>query len=111
MQPLLYFLLWAGLIFIMMRFGCGAHVMGHGSHGGHKTDEGSPKEQRQITPLKATDPVCGMTVEPAKAKSSLFEGVAYYFCSNQCREKFEAAPGTYISRSKSLEPEKEHHHA
>ena len=30
MQPLLYFLLVAGLFIVMMRFGCGAHVMGHG---------------------------------------------------------------------------------
>lgn len=24
-----YFLVWAALIFLMMRYGCGAHVMGH----------------------------------------------------------------------------------
>ena len=35
MEALIYFALWAGLIFLMMRFGCGAHVMGHGhGHGG-----------------------------------------------------------------------------
>ncbi|MCK9994604.1 MAG: hypothetical protein Dbin4_03124 [Alphaproteobacteria bacterium] len=32
MNSLLYFALWAGLIFVMMRFGCGAHIMGHGGH-------------------------------------------------------------------------------
>jgi hypothetical protein len=35
MMSLLYFLLWAGLFLVFMRFGCGAHVMGHGH--GHKT--------------------------------------------------------------------------
>ncbi len=111
MQPFIYFIVWAVLIFVMMRFGCGAHVMGHGSHHGHKTGESTEKGQLPTTPLKATDPVCGMTVEPAKAKSSIFEGIPYYFCSNDCREKFEAAPGTYISQSKASGPEKEHHHA
>ncbi len=30
MEALLYFAVWAAFIFLMMRFGCGAHVMGHG---------------------------------------------------------------------------------
>ena len=38
MSALSYFLIWAVIIFLMMRFGCGAHVMGHGhgkiKHGG-----------------------------------------------------------------------------
>lgn len=29
MHTLMYFLIWGALIFVMMRFGCGAHVMGH----------------------------------------------------------------------------------
>ena len=36
MEALLYFALWAGFIFLMMRFGCGAHIMGHG-HGDGRT--------------------------------------------------------------------------
>lgn len=35
MGMLLYLLLFAGLFILMMRFGCGAHVMGHGQHGNH----------------------------------------------------------------------------
>jgi hypothetical protein len=27
-QDVLYFLVWAGPFFVVMRFGCGAHVMG-----------------------------------------------------------------------------------
>lgn len=30
MSALLYFLLWGAFFFVMMRFGCGAPVMGHG---------------------------------------------------------------------------------
>src|ERR1041384_671231 len=44
------------------------------------------------------DPVCGMTVDPAKAAGS-FEhaGRTYYFCSLGCREKFTADPEKYLS--------------
>jgi len=41
METILYFLFWAGLIFIMMRFGCGAHVMGHGKSGTTRDGPGS----------------------------------------------------------------------
>jgi uncharacterized membrane protein YraQ (UPF0718 family)/YHS domain-containing protein len=37
----------------------------------------------------ATDPVCGMTVDPASAPASAVrEGETYYFCSLGCRDKF-----------------------
>lgn len=39
MGTLLYFAVFAGLFFLMMRFGCGSHVTGHG-HGGHEKQEG-----------------------------------------------------------------------
>ena len=35
MGLLLYLLLFGGLFLLMMRFGCGAHVMGHGQHRQH----------------------------------------------------------------------------
>ena len=31
-QNVLYYLIWAGVFFVMMRFGCGAHIMGHSHH-------------------------------------------------------------------------------
>ena len=34
LQNLLYFAIWAGLFFLMMRYGCGSHIMGHGHHHG-----------------------------------------------------------------------------
>src|SRR5437588_1845154 len=53
-------------------------------------------------PPKAKDPVCGMSVDPAKAAGKVeHQGKAYYFCSKRCAErfaqdpeKFLAAPGT-----------------
>jgi Cu+-exporting ATPase len=43
-----------------------------------------------------TDPVCGMTLEESAAKASTdYEGKRYYFCSDACREEFEAHPDQY----------------
>ena len=39
------------------------------------------------------DPVCGMTVDRAKALRLERDGVTYYFCGPGCRERFETAPG------------------
>ena len=99
----LYFLVWAGLIFFMMRFGCGAHVMGHGHHhGSHSEDPSSPPE-------KAVDPVCGMIIATKGAKSSVHAGHIYYLCSTSCRDKFEAAPASY-AKTESASPHEGHHH-
>jgi uncharacterized membrane protein YraQ (UPF0718 family)/YHS domain-containing protein len=40
----------------------------------------------------ATDPVCGMTVDRAKAVTAERAGRTYYFCSEDCREAFEREP-------------------
>jgi YHS domain-containing protein len=40
----------------------------------------------------ATDPVCGMKVDRAKAVVKEFGGETYYFCSGHCLHAFEAAP-------------------
>ncbi|HEY0145947.1 MAG TPA: YHS domain-containing protein, partial [Methylovirgula sp.] len=43
------------------------------------------------------DPVCGMSFDPATAKHHLVHaGHDYFFCSGNCREKFEAAPESYL---------------
>jgi Cu+-exporting ATPase len=45
----------------------------------------------------ATDPVCGMSVDPATAKHSTeHQGQTYYFCSNGCKTKFAADPEKYL---------------
>jgi Cu+-exporting ATPase len=45
----------------------------------------------------ATDPVCGMAVEPSDAAATASHGgKTYYFCSVGCRDKFVADPGKYL---------------
>src|SRR6185312_441668 len=45
----------------------------------------------------ATDPVCGMSVDPATAKHKAEHGgQTYYFCCNGCKTKFTADPNKYL---------------
>jgi len=44
------------------------------------------------------DPVCGMTVAVATARHvGQYDGRTFYFCNPRCREKFLAAPHSYLS--------------
>jgi Cu+-exporting ATPase len=43
-----------------------------------------------------TDPVCGMTIDPAEAAgSSTYDGTTHHFCSRGCQRKFDGAPALY----------------
>ena len=47
---------------------------------------------------KVQDPVCGMEIDPAQAEGHLdYEGKTYFFCSAQCRQKFEANPAQFAT--------------
>jgi P-type Cu+ transporter len=51
-------------------------------------------------PNTVRDPVCGMYVEPARARGSAeFQDKTYYFCSPRCVERFKAEPGKYLAPS------------
>src|SRR5512139_752907 len=44
------------------------------------------------------DPVCGMTVDPARAKGQYeHQGTTYYFCSPVCQARFAADPARYLA--------------
>lgn len=43
----------------------------------------------------AKDPVCGMMVDKAKAKNTMYAGKDFYFCSDTCQGKFKSQPSTY----------------
>jgi Cu+-exporting ATPase len=54
--------------------------------------------------VHATDPVCGMSVDPQTAKHRLaHKGQDYFFCSGRCRERFEAEPEKFLV-AKAPEP-------
>ena len=49
--------------------------------------------------VQATDPVCGMAVDPTTAKHRAEYGEqTYFFCSAGCHQKFLADPGKYIAQ-------------
>jgi YHS domain-containing protein len=108
-------LLWYGLIalafFFMMRGGCGAHVMGHG-HGRHHDQERDQTGDRwgQLPSGMAIDPVCGLQVDPASAKSAVHRGRPYFFCSAEHRDAFEAEPERYVRGSVPASGREAHSH-
>jgi YHS domain-containing protein len=112
MSTLLYFLFWGALFFLMMRFGCGAHIMGHG-HGQHEAQgEGAgAAPPRWVPPETDIDPVCRKSVRTDSARSAVYRGTVYYFCSAEHRDAFEAAPERYVdSQVRADAKAMEHHH-
>jgi P-type Cu+ transporter len=64
------------------------HVHGRKKHRRAAPDEG-----------KTIDPVCGMTVDPAKTPHHAhFGGQEFHFCSAKCRERFEARPEIFLDQ-------------
>lgn len=47
----------------------------------------------------ATDPVCGMKVEPGREKAKTeYRGRPYFFCSESCLKKFQSDPERYVRK-------------
>lgn len=47
----------------------------------------------------ATDPVCEMKIDPAKAAAtSEYEGTAYYFCAISCKTTFDKDPRSFATK-------------
>src|SRR5438067_4323263 len=56
-------------------------------------------------PSTLTDPVCGMTVDPATAAGTAeHEGRTYGFCCPSCLERFRAAPAEFVGRPGAAGP-------
>lgn len=70
------------------------HSASHGCCASSK----APSEQAEPEAGKTLDPVCGMTVDPAKSPHhAVHAGHDYAFCSAGCRTKFLADPEKYLS--------------
>ena len=114
MESLLSFLIWAGLIVLMIGLGRDSR-----SNAQERTrllwpfeSSGAAKpDLRWVPPEKDVDPVCAKTVSTARANPSVHAGLVYYFCSRECREVFEAAPDLYVGHRRASRPELERSHA
>ena len=61
---------------------------GHGHSCGHTTSASE----------RETDPVCGMTVDPARSSHRAdHAGTTYHFCSARCRERFIAETARFLA--------------
>src|SRR6476620_6287012 len=53
----------------------------------------------------ATDPVCGMQVDPGAGRpTAAHEGHTYYFCSPGCQTKFNSDPKRYLTKHDAPKP-------
>jgi YHS domain-containing protein len=113
MEAFLYFIIWAAAIFVMMRFGCGTHVMGHQGNCATSGEESETthNEVRWVAPETDVDPVCGKEISTDEAKPTVHGGNVYYLCSRECREVFEVAPELYIGGPANKQPRLEQSHA
>src|SRR5208283_2724138 len=55
------------------------------------------------TEATVKDPVCGMTVDPAKARGKAqYKGDTYHFCSPQCMHRFVSEPAKFLPEDDRL---------
>lgn len=72
---------------------------GHAHHTHHGVASAPDPQDVEV------DPVCGMAVNRATAKHRVeFAGRPYFFCGAGCREKFMAAPESYLAKQKAPPP-------
>jgi hypothetical protein len=58
----------------------------------------------------AIDPVCGMQVQTAHAPArATHDGTTFWFCSDRCRERFEADPARFASAPAAPTAGQDHH--
>ena len=64
----------------------------------------TPRHTLQGGNKMATDPVCGMAVQEKDAPvKTTYSGKTYYFCSNDCFQKFNANPRKYAKEPAEAE--------
>lgn len=89
MESLFSFLIFAVFFYVMMRFGCGAHMV-HGHRGGHASEDTGQ--------AKHIDLVCGKHVAPNEGYGKMAGDQLYRFCSRRCLDTFEADPHRYMNK-------------
>ena len=46
------------------------------------------------------DLVCGMSVDTDDSEKSEYQGKSYYFCSEDCKNKFDRQPTQFVNKEK-----------
>ena len=77
----------------------GAEGRAHRSDSGQASPAPTSGAEGEVRNMER-DPVCGMNVDPEKAKAKVEHGgKSYYFCSAGCAKKFEQTPQQFVSRA------------
>jgi len=59
-------------------------------------DGTEPEAEGDDADALATDPVCGMAVDPGASPTVDHDGATYHFCCEGCADSFRADPGSYL---------------
>jgi len=71
--------------------------------GAETMDPHSAHSPAAASPAVAVDPVCGMTVDPARTPHHAdYRGETYHFCGAGCREKFVREPERYLQKQEPM---------
>jgi YHS domain-containing protein len=71
---------------------------------GEKKEEAATEKPAEVKMVK--DVVCGMDVDPSKTTiTAEYDGKTYYFCAEECKEKFLEKPAEY-----AMAAEHDHEH-
>lgn len=55
---------------------------------------------------KVKDPVCGMEFDSSQAEAqTIYQGQAYFFCSQDCRRTFEDNPKEFVGKTAGQDTE------
>ncbi len=101
METIIWFLVIGAVFYFMMRMGgCGAH--GHGGHPQHGGGVGHGAGSEGGGAWTVTDPVCGAKGPAGTAAASAeHDGKMFYFCSEQCRDRFVQEPRRYLAANET----------
>ncbi|HUP25486.1 MAG TPA: heavy metal translocating P-type ATPase [Thermoanaerobaculia bacterium] len=71
---------------------------------GNRSEPQLPSRNRPAAET-AIDPVCGMTVDPAKARfHSEYRDETIYFCAERCKTRFDADPESFLGAKRGAAP-------
>lgn len=72
----------------------------HAPEADHGHDHQTEHQQPAVIGTQATDPVCGMTIEPGTARAgglhSAYQGRDFFFCGRGCKLDFDEDPERYF---------------
>ena len=68
-----------------------------------KKDQETQRHAHKKAEDTSIDPVCGMKMKTSEAKATYdYNGKTYYFCQDECKEKFVKNPEEYVKKAEEV---------